>query len=262
MFKRLAPCNGIQDSSGFWIPRHGFRIRNLFQWNLDPGFQLSVGFRIPTALFRIPRPRIPILHTKISKIPDTTCKNFQDSGYYMQKFPRFRILLAKISKIPDTTCKNFQYSGNRMPLHGAKKAHRKWPSSPRGSLEAVVSVSPLAKREIRGRRARDPRARDALAFLKGSRNDCHTGSPPVSLQPRSVGLSFPVTWPLSGAPRNRVPGNEAGSSVTLWVHVSCRTLVLSFSHTWRKKHFVLLLSLIHITRHIVFVIFRVDSDDG
>ena len=30
--------------SGFWIPRHAFRI--LCQWNLHSGFQWQVGFRI------------------------------------------------------------------------------------------------------------------------------------------------------------------------------------------------------------------------
>ena len=41
----------IQDSIGFWIPRHGFRIRGIrfpipCQWNLDPGLQCLVGLRI------------------------------------------------------------------------------------------------------------------------------------------------------------------------------------------------------------------------
>ena len=40
---------GIQDSLGFWIPRHGFRIPGTgFQipckWNLDSGFQTLAGF--------------------------------------------------------------------------------------------------------------------------------------------------------------------------------------------------------------------------
>ena len=73
---RFAPCKGIQDTlpdSIYWIP-------DLFQWNLDSGFELLVGFRIPTPVFRIPRPRIP----------DSTRKNFQDSGFQMQKFPGFR----------------------------------------------------------------------------------------------------------------------------------------------------------------------------
>ena len=39
---------------------------------LDSGFELLVGFRIPTPVFRIPK-------TKISKIPDFKCKNFSDS---------------------------------------------------------------------------------------------------------------------------------------------------------------------------------------
>ena len=40
----IAPCKGIQDSLGFWVPVPGFRI--LCQWNLDSGFQslLDSGF--------------------------------------------------------------------------------------------------------------------------------------------------------------------------------------------------------------------------
>ena len=33
----IAPCKGIQDSLGFWVPVPGFRI--LCQWKLDSGFQ-------------------------------------------------------------------------------------------------------------------------------------------------------------------------------------------------------------------------------
>ena len=51
-----------------------------FKWKLDSGFELLVGFRIPTPVFRIPRPRIP----------DSTSENFQDSGFQMQTFPGFR----------------------------------------------------------------------------------------------------------------------------------------------------------------------------
>ena len=75
------PCEGIKDSHGFWNPRHGFWIPitgfQIFQWTCIPcRFQLSVRCRIPTAVFRIGRPRIP----------DSTSK----------KFPKFRIPRAKI----------------------------------------------------------------------------------------------------------------------------------------------------------------------
>ena len=53
--------------SGFQIPGTGFRI--LCQWNLDSGFQSLVGFRIPSAVFRIPQPRTS----------NSTLKNFLDS---------------------------------------------------------------------------------------------------------------------------------------------------------------------------------------
>ena len=60
---------GIQDSLVFWIPHRGFRI--LCQWNLDSGLQLLVGFRIPWAVFRVPKPRIPDSTRQISRIPDS-----------------------------------------------------------------------------------------------------------------------------------------------------------------------------------------------
>ena len=65
----LAPCKGIQDSLGFWIPHHGFGI---------PG-SLSVVLEF----------RIPI----VSGIPDSlNCildSKAQDSGFHKQKFPGF-----------------------------------------------------------------------------------------------------------------------------------------------------------------------------
>ena len=59
----FASCKGIQDSLGFCIPCRGFRIP-------ATGFQSLVGFRIPWAVFWIPKPRIP----------DSTSKNCTDSG--------------------------------------------------------------------------------------------------------------------------------------------------------------------------------------
>ena len=71
----LPPCKGIQAQSRMldstpWIPDSRYWIPDLFQWNLDSGFQLLVGFRIPWAVLRILRPRIP----------DSTRKNFPDAG--------------------------------------------------------------------------------------------------------------------------------------------------------------------------------------
>jgi len=47
----------MQDSLRFWIPRREFR-NILCQWKLDSRFQSLVGFRIPYAVFQIPKPRI------------------------------------------------------------------------------------------------------------------------------------------------------------------------------------------------------------
>ena len=73
----FAPCNGIQDTLGFWIPPRGFRIP-------ITGFQIyfsGVGFRIRIVS------GIPDSYTCI---PDSKSKNFQDSGFQMQKFLGFR----------------------------------------------------------------------------------------------------------------------------------------------------------------------------
>ena len=75
MYHFFVPCKGIQDSLGSWIPRHRFlipgpRFRILCQWNLDSGFQSLVGFRIPWAVFRIPKPRFASTR-KISRIPES-----------------------------------------------------------------------------------------------------------------------------------------------------------------------------------------------
>ena len=90
----IAPCKGIQGTLGFWIPRRGFRIP-------FTGFQIFLGG---------------------TWIPDSNC--YWDSGflhlYSGFQGPGFRIPQAKISKIPDTKCKNFPDSGIRIPLHGAK----------------------------------------------------------------------------------------------------------------------------------------------
>ena len=65
---------GIQDSLVFWIPHSGFQIpgiefRNVYQWNLDSGFQSFVG------------------SDSSSCIPDSKAEY---SGFYLQEFPVFR----------------------------------------------------------------------------------------------------------------------------------------------------------------------------
>ena len=63
----IAPCQGIQDSLGFWIP-------------VELGFQISFLSQILT-VFWIPKPWIP----------DSISKIFPDSGFYKQNFPGSRI---------------------------------------------------------------------------------------------------------------------------------------------------------------------------
>ena len=103
----FAPCEGIKGSLGFWTPRHGFRIPGTGFQIFFSGTWIPVVSGIPDSKAQDSRfnrqtfPRFWIPHAKMSKIPDSTCKNIS----------RFRIPKAKISKIPDSTCKNFQDSG-------------------------------------------------------------------------------------------------------------------------------------------------------
>ena len=113
----FAPCEGIKGSLGFWTPRHGFRIPGTGFQIFFSGTWIPVVSGIPdskaqdSGFNRQTFPRFWIPHAKMSKIPDSTCKNISDSGFQRQKFPRFRIPHAKIFKIPDSTRKNFQDSG-------------------------------------------------------------------------------------------------------------------------------------------------------
>ena len=87
---------------------------------------------VQSPIFRIP-------HARISRIPDSTSKNFsgsrfhkqessgfqipQDSGFLKQEFPGSQIPPAKISRIPDSTGKNLpdsrfhkqEFPGFRIP---------------------------------------------------------------------------------------------------------------------------------------------------
>ena len=82
---------GIHDVLVFRIPNTC--MSSVFQGKLDSGFQSLVGFRIPRAVFRIPRP----------KIPDSTRKNFPDSltgasSCYLMKLASEAIFLEKTLK--------------------------------------------------------------------------------------------------------------------------------------------------------------------
>ena len=70
--------------SGFHAVDSGFQELDsgLFRWNLDSRFQSLTGFRVPRAVFQIPKPQIP------------------DSS--RKKFPRFRNPQVKISRIPES----------------------------------------------------------------------------------------------------------------------------------------------------------------
>ena len=60
--------------SGFHAVDSGFQLLD------SKSFSVELGFRIPTAIFWVPK----------SKMLDSTSKNFQDSGFKRQKFSGFR----------------------------------------------------------------------------------------------------------------------------------------------------------------------------
>ena len=96
----------------------GFQVldSSICKWNLDSGFRLSVGIRIPWAVFQIPKLRIP----------DSIRKLFLDSGFHMQKYPGFHqlfyfsfLVLSSLHKIhyfrwsrenPSFSCADYSFS--------------------------------------------------------------------------------------------------------------------------------------------------------
>ena len=89
----ITPCKGIQSwpldsspgisDSRYWIP--------IFcQSNLNSRFQSFVGFRIPWAVFRIPRPKIPDCTSKTSRILEslTWCETYRKSRTNFKILPR------------------------------------------------------------------------------------------------------------------------------------------------------------------------------
>ena len=94
----IAPCQGIQDSLGFWIPFRGF-------WIPGAGFQSSSverGFWIPF-LSGISEYLSPILDSKVLV-----------SGYHDLNFPGFWILQARISQILES---GYRYIGEVLVKH-------------------------------------------------------------------------------------------------------------------------------------------------
>ena len=86
--------------SGFNFVGSGFQVL------LSTSFSVELGFRTPI---------VSGIPDSYSCIPDS---NAHDSGLHKQKFPRFRNPHAKISKIPDSTCKNFPDFGILILLYG------------------------------------------------------------------------------------------------------------------------------------------------
>ena len=72
LIRLIAPCKGIQDSPGFWIPRRGLRIPVFVQ-------SVELGFQIPSA--------IQCDSGFLSCILDSES---QDCGFHKEKFPGFQ----------------------------------------------------------------------------------------------------------------------------------------------------------------------------
>ena len=78
----------IHFSRTHFSPTDGFSYERVAQFNLewifsklDSGFQSLVGFRILSAGFRIPRPRIPDSRSKIFRIPGAKYSWIPGSGF-------------------------------------------------------------------------------------------------------------------------------------------------------------------------------------
>ena len=90
----FAPCKGIQDSLGFWIPRHGFRIPGT-------GFQslsVELGFWIPIASG---------VADSLSCFADSKTR---DSGFHKETFPGLGLSGLK-APTRDAGCRKRQPSG-------------------------------------------------------------------------------------------------------------------------------------------------------
>ena len=143
---RIALCEVIQDSLGFWIPWHGFRIPGT-------GFQslsVKLGFWIPWAAFGIPNPRIP----------EFTSKSSTDSGFHKQKFSIFQnpdSLTRDDKKIVQVleqhtwTLPVVQHQGNNTSLHQQKispqrgKLSSSWCKDMHSKLLLPLSRQPWAE---------------------------------------------------------------------------------------------------------------------
>ena len=83
---RVAPCKGIKDTLGFWIPRRGFRIpaTGFRSLSVELGLWISIVSGSPDFL---------------SCIPDSKA---QDSRFHKHIFPRILDSVSKISQIPES----------------------------------------------------------------------------------------------------------------------------------------------------------------
>ena len=82
ILKRLASCKGIQDSFGFWIPRHGFRIPGTGFQSLSVvklGFRMLIFSGIPDSLRFIPDSTRKVSRSPESGLPYTGRKHYTNA---------------------------------------------------------------------------------------------------------------------------------------------------------------------------------------
>ena len=109
--------------SGFRAVDSGFQVLDskFFYsgtWILDSNRYWDSGFLkmysgVQSPIFRTQKKKkkkkknIPDPQAKISRIPNSTSKNFSDSRFHKQELLGFPIPQTRISRIPDSTSKNF-----------------------------------------------------------------------------------------------------------------------------------------------------------
>ena len=91
--------------SGFNFVGSGFQVLLSTSFSVELGFRIPIVSGIPDSYscfsgFQCPWFRIT--QAKISKIPESSCKILQDSGFHVKKFPIFRIPHAKIFRISES----------------------------------------------------------------------------------------------------------------------------------------------------------------
>lgn len=101
----------LDSGSEPWIPA-------LCHWNFDSGFPSLVGFRIPQAVFRIPKPKIPAFTTKISRIQESGFPSIGRSAVKFTSYQQIRLIkvAAWVSGQIGASNSQFWKCGAKVPI--------------------------------------------------------------------------------------------------------------------------------------------------